>query len=321
MEQLDLNDEESMFLNAMLHDQELMQSTQPCTTSGRPQSDALMASRIDELEQKMLSSQLSVSEAHSSSPVIVELLSAYHQAAMKCMESGPSKQAAAFELLQKAQLLGERRLPGESPQRRVWLTAIYSSLAVYFQRAKKYEAALLYLQQVADLEQDVGAGESIAGTSLNIAAVLLSLRRHSQALVEAERATQALLGFLDPPCAASLDEAAAVDLVSSGRLPLSRLELLTKAYYNIGAIKEHLSRLKEALEAYKVAACLARGRDPSFLKMVEAAALDVRKRLSKSTRGRELRSASLKHRSKEGATTEARRESSRPKSAVSSAWA
>ena len=310
---LELNDEESRFLSSMLNEQDHptaapSTSGRPPSSSGRPHntlsSSSSMKIRIEELESKM--GQLHASD-QSTPTILMELINAYHSESMKCMESGSNKQAVAFELLQKAQILAES-MP-DSKARSTWLVTIYSSLAVYFQRNKKYEAALLYLEQASDLEKDTGSRDSIAGSDLNIAAVLSSLGRHSQALVHAQKAVQTLLDTDSSSFTLTDCLSIAVDLAP---MPSSQIELLSKAYYSIGAIHEHLNQLHEALGAYRIASNLAfKVRDVSLSKAIDGAAQEVKRRMSR-TRGR---SASLKQRNEkplQPSTTSM----SRPKSAA-----
>lgn len=189
----------------------------------------------------------------------------------------------AYMLLQKADILTESStgvLSGDMELQHKLRAVTCNNLGCYFKHRGKPQAALHYLQQAHELEKSLPSCEQSASTLLNLCAALSSMKRHQQALHYAQQAVDYLL-------AQHHLEAQDVERPSSNiqqlyfppvSLPRRSASLLATSYYNKAVELEHLACNQEALNAYRVAASLAKDSS-KFAKSFQATYASFQKRV------------------------------------------
>ena len=121
------------------------------------------------------------------------------------------------------------------PNRLKLVSITYNNLGCYYKKNKKPLVALNFLQRALELEIESDADNTnIAGSHLNICAILSFLSRHEEALSHAKKAT----GLLE---IAKKTRPDSVRLISS----------LVVAYYNTAVEYEYLGKLNEGYNCYK----------------------------------------------------------------------
>merc|ERR1719316_2683379 len=139
---------------------------------------------------------------------------------------------SAFEQLKYAEaLLISNQQEGENHG---LLAVTCNNLGCYYKRAGKHHAALSYLRQALKVEVAVKADPvTIAGTHLNICAILSTLEKYEKALQHANYA---------------LDLLSAEDIQNATP---DRATALVIAYHNVAVQREHLQEWDHAAVAYK----------------------------------------------------------------------
>lgn len=138
------------------------------------------------------------------------------------------------------------------------LSITLNNLGCYYRKTKSYHAALSYLKRSLQLDLSSSSGDfSIAGTHLNVCAVLSKLRKHDNAILHAMCALELLLNHTRLQTASS-----------------EEYQLLAIAYFNCGAENEHLRQYDKAIRRYQQGGEVARdklGADhPLTLALVKA---------------------------------------------------
>jgi hypothetical protein len=138
---------------------------------------------------------------------------------------------AAMRLLREAQQILD---DSTDPTGKLKLLAItYNNLGCYYKRTNQPLYALKYLHQALELEAKPPIDYiNLAGTHLNICAIRSQLGKHETALQEAFKALDIL--------------------TQSPELTPNSATTQSIAYHNAGIELEHLSRLSEALDMFKV---------------------------------------------------------------------
>jgi len=142
---------------------------------------------------------------------------------------------AAFEQLKYAEAM---LIANQSPDHDEILAVTCNNLGCYYKRTGKLHAALCYLRRALSLEADVGADKiTIAGTHLNVCAILSRLGKHEKALQHAF-------------CSQDLVSDAVVE--GGGRnCPPDYHATLVIAYHNIAVEREFLDQWDLAAMAHK----------------------------------------------------------------------
>eukprot|EP00359_Climacostomum_virens_P003945 CAMPEP_0204903166 /NCGR_PEP_ID=MMETSP1397-20131031/4086_1 /ASSEMBLY_ACC=CAM_ASM_000891 /TAXON_ID=49980 /ORGANISM="Climacostomum Climacostomum virens, Strain Stock W-24" /LENGTH=388 /DNA_ID=CAMNT_0052071755 /DNA_START=568 /DNA_END=1731 /DNA_ORIENTATION=+ len=132
---------------------------------------------------------------------------------------------AALGLLKQA-----RSLISDPMGQQKLLAITYNNIGCYYKRLGKNKTALKYLRLALELEAHTAAdATNLAGTHLNICAILSKLNQHSKAYQHA---------------------AIALSLLSKIQPSASYLSTLIIAFHNAGAELEYLQEQAEALQAY-----------------------------------------------------------------------
>lgn len=123
------------------------------------------------------------------------------------------------------------------PNRLKLISMTFNNLGCYYKKNKKPLVALSYLQRALELEIECNSDDiNIAGSHLNICAVLSSLSRHEEALLNSKKAV-------------SLLETAKKTRPDNLRLNTN----LVISYYNSAAELEYVGKIQEAQSYYKKA--------------------------------------------------------------------
>lgn len=143
---------------------------------------------------------------------------------MECLQA--EKYPGAIGLLNQA--LGLlNKLPSAH---RSLLALTYNNIGCYYKRLGKFKAALKYLRSALKIEAGTSAESTdVAGTHLNICAILSKLKQHSTAYRHA---------------------IAALSLLSEVKPSPSYLSTLVIAFHNAGTELEFLQEYSEAMQAY-----------------------------------------------------------------------
>lgn len=138
-----------------------------------------------------------------------------------------------YSLLKKAEII--LNSAESMPNRLKLFTITYNNLGCYYKKHKKPLVALNYLQKALELEIEIDVDSAnIAGSHLNICAILSGLSRHEEALVHAKKAT---------------------NLLETGQKKSESTRItmnLIVSHYNSGAELEYLARYQESLKSYQV---------------------------------------------------------------------
>ena len=142
-----------------------------------------------------------------------------------------NRHKAAMRLLREAQQILD---DSSDPTGKLKLLAItYNNLGCYYKRTSQPLYALKYLHQALELEAKPPVDyTNLAGTHLNICAIRSLLGKHETALQEALKALDIL--------------------AQSPEITPNSATTQSIAYHNAGIELEHLSRLSEALDMFKV---------------------------------------------------------------------
>lgn len=142
-----------------------------------------------------------------------------------------NRHKAAMRLLREAQQILD---DSSDPTGKLKLLAItYNNLGCYYKRTSQPLYALKYLHQALELEAKPPVDyTNLAGTHLNICAIRSQLGKHETALQEALKALDIL--------------------AQSPEITPNSATTQSIAYHNAGIELEHLSRLSEALDMFKV---------------------------------------------------------------------
>ena len=137
----------------------------------------------------------------------------------------------SLTLLQRAELLLTSENP--IPNRLKLLALTFNNLGCYYKKKKQPTVALKYLKESLSLEMQTEAdGVNVAGTHLNICAILSSVGRHDQAYTHARQS----LAILE----------------QHTQFSPSLITNLVISYYNCGTELEFLLQLEEALRYYEL---------------------------------------------------------------------
>ncbi|CAG9331763.1 unnamed protein product [Blepharisma stoltei] len=148
------------------------------------------------------------------------------------------------------------------PNRLKLMGITLNNLGCYYKKRKQIKVALNYLRQALQVElQTQSDNVNIAGTHLNICAILSSLSKHEQSFQHARQAM------------ALLEEARSQEALSQEK-GLNLATSLVISYHNAGAELEHMSKMSEALQYYESAWKISKkelgGKNPLTVNMLEA---------------------------------------------------
>ena len=139
---------------------------------------------------------------------------------------------AAHQLLQRAEEVAKGPLS---------CAMTWNNLACFYRHSKKLRSAIIYLEQTLAIEERYN-DPAVVQTHLNLCATLSKLKRHSEALQQAQRALLKAYEALTPK------------LTSREELEQQELQeevsLLCIAYHNQGVEHEHLKNFLAAYQAY-----------------------------------------------------------------------
>ena len=140
-----------------------------------------------------------------------------------------------YTLLKKAENILSNEDSQQMPNRLKLVSITYNNLGCYYKKNKKPLVALSYLQRALELEIEIDAETSnIAGSHLNICAILSSISKHEDALQHAKKATALL-------------ETSRITKPGSLRIASN----LVVSYYNAAVELEYLGRNYEAAGSYQ----------------------------------------------------------------------
>jgi tetratricopeptide (TPR) repeat protein len=161
-----------------------------------------------------------------------------------------------FKLLKKAENILNNEDSDFMPKRLKLFSITFNNLGCYYKKSKKPLVALSYLQRSLELEIELNAESSaLASSHLNICAILSSLKRHEEAIIHSQKATEFL-------------EKARKDHPVSGRV----LSNLLISYYNSGVELEYLGKFEESYSHYSQAysICKELGNNHPMTRSLEA---------------------------------------------------
>lgn len=152
---------------------------------------------------------------------------------MNFLRSGQFKQA--FEQLKYAEALLTAKETEEEPTNLMAVTC--NNLGCYYKKANKLHAALSYLRKALKIEVSLQTDDvTVAGTHLNICAILSKLDKHEKALQHAQCALELITNRVT-----SSGDAASQDEFS----------VLSIAYHNVAVERDFLHQFDEAAAAYQ----------------------------------------------------------------------
>jgi len=168
---------------------------------------------------------------------VQKLIVSCNRDGMQSMRQGDLK--AAFEQFKYAEaILLANQLEGDSTS---LLATTCNNLGCYYKKVGKYHGALSYLRRALKLEVEMGVDEvSLAGTHLNLCAVLSKLEKH-------EKAVQHALIALD-----KMNHRISVALKGDHRgVAPDDYTVLSIAYHNVGLERENLEQWDEAASSFR----------------------------------------------------------------------
>lgn len=147
------------------------------------------------------------------------------------------------------------------PNRLRLLGITLNNFGCFYKKKGQPNVALFYLQKALNIEKTTSKDAiNIAGTHLNICAILSLLNRHDAALQHAQQALEGLQAQVEIEAGSEAEEYAAEEPHGGENLRLT----LIIAYHNTAAELEHLNNVEEAVEMYEKAEEIARRElDPS----------------------------------------------------------
>lgn len=151
---------------------------------------------------------------------------------------------------------------GSMPNRLKLMGITLNNLGCYYKKRKQTKVALNYLRQALQVElQTQTDNVNIAGTHLNICAILSSLQKHEQSFQHARQAM------------ALLEEARSQETRSQEK-GLNLATSLVISYHNAAAELEHMNKLAESLQYYETAWKISKrelgSKNPLTFNMFEA---------------------------------------------------
>ena len=150
----------------------------------------------------------------------------------------------SFSLLRRAEtvLLTKSEKLANLTTRSKLLAITFNNLACYYKRKKQLNVAYKYLQQALKLELQFSKDSSIAGTYLNLCAILSHMSRHEEAKLHAEQAVNILENVGEITHFASDTEKKEV---------FQRSITIVIGLHNLGAELEHLQRFQDAIITFE----------------------------------------------------------------------
>jgi len=167
------------------------------------------------------------------------------------------KYREALSLLNKAleQLNAPDKHLQNWPNRLSLLGITLNNFGCFYKKKGQPNVALFYLQKALNIEKTTNKDSiNIAGTHLNICAILSQLNRHEAALQHAKQALEALKTQHEIETGSEAEEYAREESQGGENLRLT----LIIAYHNVAAELEHLNSVDEAIEMYEKADEMAR---------------------------------------------------------------
>jgi len=153
---------------------------------------------------------------------------------MDALRKGQSK--AAFEQFKYAEaILIAHQAEGSTTS---LLAVTCNNLGCYYKKVGKFHGALSYLRQALKMEIELGTDEvTLAGTHLNICAILSKLEKHEQAVQHAHSALELINQRI---------KGAEPDTVSQ-----DDYSVLAIAYHNVAVERDHLQHYEKAAAAFQ----------------------------------------------------------------------
>eukprot|EP00397_Hematodinium_sp_SG-2012_P007939 GEMP01007990.1.p1 GENE.GEMP01007990.1~~GEMP01007990.1.p1 ORF type:complete len:990 (-),score=225.42 GEMP01007990.1:488-3457(-) len=237
---------------------------------------------------------------------LASLVIAYNKDGMESLRKGQLK--ASLEQLRYSEVLCIQNHSKIHPS---LLAVTLNNLGCYYRKTLKYNAALSYLRQALQIELSVASCDfTVAGTHLNVCAVLSKLMKHEKAVLHATCALELLLNHIRNK------------REKQEEIGIDEYSVLAIAYFNIAAEYEHLYLWDTAVDAYHQGREFAEaylGENHSLTVALGKAKLASLKS-SELHRRRAQKNASLRDRKRPLSSRASRpRQSPRPQSGVKSA--
>jgi len=190
-----------------------------------------MAMTMVALDDQSVLQQRPLSRSAQKPNDITSLILSCNKDGMEALKNGEHK--AAFEQFKYAEAI---LLSKQSDSDQSLLAVTCNNLGCYYKKVGKFHGALSYLRQALKLEVELGTDEvTLAGTHLNLCAVLSKLEKHPKAVQHALCALEMMSQRVEAADVASNED----------------YKVLAIAYHNIGMEREMLQQWDQATTAFQ----------------------------------------------------------------------
>jgi len=163
---------------------------------------------------------------------IQELVSSCNKDGMESLRNGQDK--AAFEQFKYAEAILLANQMNEDNSALLAVTC--NNLGCYYKKTGKFHGALSYLRRALKMETELNTDEvTLAGTHLNLCAILSKLEKHTKAVQHALCALELMSNVV----------------ASSSRATIEEYTVLAVSYHNVGMEREFLGQWDQAATAFQ----------------------------------------------------------------------